>query len=114
SAALISLSVPSTPTRRTLTRTPRPSGISSRDGLSSCARWTLPGTPGRTASAFIGVALGTNSVMEAVWDFMKLSFRGVNQRAGGNAGRRRPSLQNGLSRNATVTLCHELSLLERD
>src|SRR6478736_1418148 len=53
SAALISLSVPSTPTRSTFTSTPRPSAISATDGLGSCARYMELGTPGRTATAFI-------------------------------------------------------------
>src|SRR5258708_6706989 len=53
SAALISLSVPSTPTRSTFTSTPRPSGTSSTDGLGSCARCIELGMPGRTATAFI-------------------------------------------------------------
>src|SRR5437867_4341449 len=54
SPALISLSVPSTPTRSTLTRTPRPFGMSSTFGLGSAARWTLSGLWGMTATAFIG------------------------------------------------------------
>src|ERR1051326_1108306 len=54
SAALISRSVPSTPTRSTLTSTPRPSGISLVDGFGSSARWTVSGFPGKTAIAFIG------------------------------------------------------------
>src|SRR5215475_12020444 len=54
SAALISLSVPSTPTRSTFTRTPRPFGTSDSDGLASSARCTLLGRPGTTAIAFIG------------------------------------------------------------
>src|SRR5262245_47036701 len=53
SAALISLSVPSTPTRSTLTRTPRPPGTSSTDGLGSCPRCMELGLPGNTAMAFI-------------------------------------------------------------
>src|SRR5215510_7452569 len=56
SAALISLSVPSTPTRSTLTRMPRPPGMSDSDGLASSARWTLLGRPGTTAIAFIGLS----------------------------------------------------------
>src|SRR5438067_6433261 len=56
SAALISLSVPSTPTRRILTSTPRPSGTSDTDGLASSARCTLLGRPGTTAMAFIGLS----------------------------------------------------------
>src|SRR5262249_46760388 len=56
SAALISLSVPSTPTRSTLTRTPRPFGISDSDGLASSARCTLLGRPGTTAIAFMGLS----------------------------------------------------------
>src|SRR6185295_2182105 len=54
SAALISLSVPSTPTRSTRTSTPRPDAISDSDGLASSARCTLLGRPGTTAIAFIG------------------------------------------------------------
>src|SRR5262245_42850981 len=54
SAALISLSVPSTPTRSTLTRTPRPFGTSDSDGFASSARCTLFGWPGMTAIAFMG------------------------------------------------------------
>src|SRR5881296_1657931 len=71
SAALISLSVPSTPTRRTLTRTPRPFGTSSSDGLASTARWTLFGVPGRTAMAFIGAPLAVISIVAAVCDFIE-------------------------------------------
>src|SRR5919199_192784 len=56
SAALISLSVPSTPTRRTLTSTPRPFGTSDSDGLASSARCTLLGRPGTTAIAFIALS----------------------------------------------------------
>src|SRR5919108_4027857 len=52
SAALISLSVPSTPTRRTRTRTPRPSGMSSTDGFATSSRWIEPALPGVTATAF--------------------------------------------------------------
>src|SRR4051812_23453559 len=54
SAALISLSVPSTPTRRTCTSTPRPPGTSSRDGFGTSSRWIEPGCPGVTAIAFTG------------------------------------------------------------
>src|SRR5919199_604223 len=54
SAALISLSVPSTPTRSTFTRTPRPSATSDTDGFASSSRCTLLGRPGTTAMAFIG------------------------------------------------------------
>src|SRR5206468_7872720 len=53
SAALISLSVPSTPTRNTLTRTPLPPGMSCTDGSGKSARWTESGLPGNTAMAFI-------------------------------------------------------------
>src|SRR5262249_15811911 len=53
-AALISLSVPSTPTRSTLTSTPRPWATSDTDGLASSARCTLLGRPGTTAMAFMG------------------------------------------------------------
>src|SRR5919198_124342 len=53
SAALISLSVPSTPTRRTRTRTPRPSGIASSDGFGTSSRWIEFGLPGVTAIAFM-------------------------------------------------------------
>src|SRR5947207_993051 len=47
----ISLSVPSTPQRRTRTRTPVPSRTSSRTGRRTCRAWTEPTTPGRTAIA---------------------------------------------------------------
>src|SRR6059058_2763692 len=53
SAALISLSVPSTPTRNTFTRTPRPLATSDSDGFGSSARCALLGRPGTTAIAFI-------------------------------------------------------------
>src|SRR5205814_10431150 len=53
SAALISLSVPSTPTRKTLTSTPRSSATSSTEGLVRSARWTLFALPGNTLIAFI-------------------------------------------------------------
>src|SRR5918994_7228181 len=53
SAALISLSVASTPTRRTLTSTPRPSGISATSGSSTSRRCIELGAPGWTATAFI-------------------------------------------------------------
>src|SRR5262249_40878164 len=53
SAALISLSVPSTPTRKTFTSTPRPPGTSSTEGLGSCPRCIEFGLPGKTAMAFI-------------------------------------------------------------
>src|ERR687886_1973699 len=53
SASLISLSVPSPPTRMTSTSTPRPSGTSSTLGAGRSARWMLPGLPGKTAIAFI-------------------------------------------------------------
>src|SRR6266699_134283 len=56
SAALISLSVPSTPTRSTLTSTPRPFGTSDTDGLASSAKCTLLGRPGTTAIAFIDLS----------------------------------------------------------
>src|SRR5687767_14783327 len=56
SAALISRSVPSTPTRRTFTSTPRPAGTSDTDGLASSARCALFGFPGNTAIAFIMVS----------------------------------------------------------
>jgi len=46
SPALISLSVPSTPTRSRRTSTPRPFGISSSDGMGSSARWTESFCPG--------------------------------------------------------------------
>src|SRR5919201_4960249 len=52
SAALISLSVPSTPTRRTRTRTPRPSGTWSTEGFGTSSRWIEPACPGVTAIAF--------------------------------------------------------------
>src|SRR5438552_1733688 len=51
SAALISLSVPSTPTRRTRTSTPRPSGTSPTDGFGTSSRWIEPASPGVTAIA---------------------------------------------------------------
>src|SRR5439155_25089130 len=57
SAALISLSVPSTPTRRMRTRTPRPPGMSLTAGFGSSARCTEPGRPGNTAIAFIILGL---------------------------------------------------------
>src|SRR6266508_5707467 len=53
SAALISLSVLSTPTRSTLTRTPRPPAISSTEGLGTSPTWIEPGLPGWTAIAFM-------------------------------------------------------------
>src|SRR5689334_10242369 len=53
SAALISLSVPSTPTRSTFTRTPRPPGTSSSDGRRMVVRCIEFGLPGNTATAFI-------------------------------------------------------------
>src|SRR5437868_1277648 len=56
SAALISLSVPSTPTRRTFTSTPRPFGTWSSDGLGVSAKWTLLGFPGNTLMAFISIS----------------------------------------------------------
>src|SRR5207245_1808843 len=52
SAALISLSVPSTPTRRILTSTPRPWGTSSSRGLGTSRKWMLFGLPGMTQMAF--------------------------------------------------------------
>src|SRR5207244_3190299 len=59
SAALISLSVPSTPTRRTLTSTPRPFGTWSTEGFGNSATWTLLGFPGNTLMAFIPFLLIT-------------------------------------------------------
>src|SRR5271166_4470309 len=56
SAALISLSVPSTPTLRTFTSTPRPFGTWSREGLGKSATWTLLGFPGNTLMAFISIS----------------------------------------------------------
>src|SRR5512136_1718923 len=56
SAALISLSVPSTPTRRTFTSTPRPLGTSFRLGFGNSARCTLQGLPGNTLTAFTVVS----------------------------------------------------------
>src|SRR5919108_3016145 len=53
SASLISLSVPSTPTRRTCTRTPLPSGTSSTLGFGISSRWIELGLPGVTAMAFM-------------------------------------------------------------
>src|SRR5688500_16219187 len=56
SAALISLSVPSTPTRSTFTSTPRPFGISSTVGFGMVVRCMEFGFPGKTATAFIVVS----------------------------------------------------------
>ncbi len=53
SAALISLSVPSTPTRSTFTSTPRPSGTSATRGFGISRRWIEFGVPGWTAIAFM-------------------------------------------------------------
>src|ERR671928_397391 len=53
SAATISLSVPSTPTRSTRTSTPRPSGTWSSDGFGISTRWIEPASPGVTAIAFM-------------------------------------------------------------
>src|SRR6266540_2894683 len=53
SASLISLSVPSTPTRRTCTRTPLPPGTSSRLGRGISSRWIELRFPGVTAIAFM-------------------------------------------------------------
>src|SRR5690349_2336700 len=53
SAALISLSVPSTPTRSTFTSTPRPWGTSATLGRASSARCIEFGVPGWTATAFM-------------------------------------------------------------
>src|SRR5919109_1235264 len=53
SASLISLSVPSTPTRRTCTRTPRPSATSSTLGFGISSRWIELRLPGVTAMAFM-------------------------------------------------------------
>src|SRR5262249_51239002 len=66
SAALISLSVPSTPTRSTLTRTPRPSGTSPTVGIGRSARCTLLGIPGRTAMAFIAAFLPAPDVRSGI------------------------------------------------
>src|SRR5215469_6626373 len=52
SAALISLSVPSTPTRKTLIKTPRPPGTSSAFGFGTSRRWNVFDLPGITATAF--------------------------------------------------------------
>src|SRR5918912_3138323 len=52
-ASLISLSVPSTPTRRTSTSTPRPSGTSSSLGSGTSRRWIECAWPGWTAIAFM-------------------------------------------------------------
>src|SRR5574341_977577 len=57
SAALISLSVPSTPTRRSFTRTPRPSGTSLNFGFATSRRCTEFALPGMTAIAFIYILL---------------------------------------------------------
>src|SRR5205823_7633659 len=43
---------PSTPTLRTRTSTPRPSGMSSTDGFGTSSRWIEPALPGVTAIAF--------------------------------------------------------------
>src|ERR671933_2541201 len=56
SAALISLSVPSTPQRSTRTNTPRPLGTSFGEGMGRSARWTLSRWPGNTAIAFIHIS----------------------------------------------------------
>src|ERR671935_2173783 len=53
SASLISLSVPSTPTRRTCTRTPLPPGTSSTLGFGISSRWIELRFPGVTAIAFM-------------------------------------------------------------
>src|SRR5919204_2239345 len=53
SASLISLSVPSTPTRSTCTRTPFPSGTSSTAGFGMSWRWIELRLPGVTAMAFM-------------------------------------------------------------
>src|SRR3989442_12315611 len=53
SPAVISLSVPSTPTRRILTNTPRPWGTSSSRGLGTSRKWMLFGLPGMTQMAFM-------------------------------------------------------------
>src|ERR671936_1860788 len=53
SASLISLSVPSTPTRSTCTRTPLPSGMSSTLGFGISSRWMELRLPGVTAIAFM-------------------------------------------------------------
>src|SRR5436189_3650895 len=53
SAALISLSVPSTPTRSTFTRTPRPPSTSVTFGSGTSRRCIELAVPGRTAIAFI-------------------------------------------------------------
>src|SRR5262245_2742208 len=55
SAALISLSVPSTPTRSTRTSTPRPFEISSSDGFGNSVRCSEFGWPGNTANALIAI-----------------------------------------------------------
>src|SRR5215469_15756150 len=52
SAALISLSVPSTPTRKILINTPRPPGTSSVFGFGTSRRWMVFALPGITATAF--------------------------------------------------------------
>jgi AcrR family transcriptional regulator len=57
SAALISLSVPSTPTLNTFTSTPRPFGIWSSTGLVTSVRWTVLGLPVKTAIAFMSLLL---------------------------------------------------------
>src|SRR4029078_9866332 len=57
SAALISLSVPSTPTRSTRTNTPRPFDMSLTFGAGSSVRWTVFGILGLTAIAFMMIPL---------------------------------------------------------
>src|SRR5918911_1558654 len=57
SASLISLSVPSTPTRSTSTRTPLPPGTSSTLGRGISSRWIEFGLPGVTAIAFMPFCL---------------------------------------------------------
>src|SRR5829696_4372064 len=52
-----SLSVPSTPTLTTCTRTPRPSSTSATDGVGCSIRWRVRGWRGRMARAFIAPAL---------------------------------------------------------
>src|ERR687884_176897 len=70
SAALISLSVPSTPTRSTLTSTPRPSGTSVTSGRRTSLRCIVFGRPGKTAIAFIvaGAASGVGAGAGRVGD----------------------------------------------
>src|SRR2546429_27285 len=57
SAALISLSVPSTPTRRILTSPRRPFGLWSSEGFGKLAWWPLLGFPGNPLIVFFSFSL---------------------------------------------------------